>query len=214
MTTDTDKTAQERERFEAWEWMAPSDPVQHDVSVAAAWAAWQARAALDTGAIPPGWKLSVRESDGRTWLRIQAPGRSEACLSAITLDRNGHKTIVAQVLDLLAKDLAAPQPPASASAGKVEPVADPEWLARAAVSIADMVAEWNLGPSPADGPPADLIARRLARFAPPAHPDDFERGAADREMTLRLRIDQIVAHAHTIIELARQGALPLPKKEG
>ncbi len=52
MATETDKT--ERERFEAW-W---TDPGPYDAALkGAAWQAWQARAALDTGAVPPGWML-------------------------------------------------------------------------------------------------------------------------------------------------------------
>lgn len=70
--TDHDKTAQERERFEAW--LNDTSGFTTD-DKALAWAAWKARAALDTGAIPAGWKLvpedatipMVAAADGVDW---------------------------------------------------------------------------------------------------------------------------------------------------
>ncbi|MGE4339430.1 MAG: hypothetical protein AB7E55_26190 [Pigmentiphaga sp.] len=47
----------------------------------------------------------------------------------------------------------------------VKTASDPEWIARAAVSIAAMTWEWHLTGSTARMP-ADLIARRLERFVP------------------------------------------------
>lgn len=55
MITDIDKT--ERERFEAW--FAATDEVIHNrlSNRRLAWSAWKARAALDAVAVPPGWRL-------------------------------------------------------------------------------------------------------------------------------------------------------------
>ncbi len=56
---------------------------------------------------------------------------------------------------------------------------DPEWIARASVSIAAMVAEWYAGPARGDqNISADLIARRLERFVPEIDPPEFAAHAA------------------------------------
>jgi hypothetical protein len=50
--TETDKTAQERERFEAW-WIENRNPIDPSpFPKHFSWAAWQARAALNTGTAP------------------------------------------------------------------------------------------------------------------------------------------------------------------
>lgn len=84
---------------------------------------------------------------------------------------------------------AAPEPPAGVVA--VRPAEDIEWLARASVSVAEMVAQWYRGPLRGNQDiPADLITRRLERFVPvepPASPDHSARIAELEAENARLR---------------------------
>lgn len=104
--TETDNTAQERERFEAW-WNArisPPDPSPFPKQFA--WDGWQARAALVTYAIPPRWKLvpedatdaMIDAADGVDW----AGGDGDTAAVC-------HNIWYAMLA-------AAPQPPASSGA--------------------------------------------------------------------------------------------------
>ncbi|WP_454917355.1 hypothetical protein [Xanthobacter sediminis] len=108
--TETDKTVQERERFQAW-WdarISPPDPSPFPAQFA--WEAWQARAALDT--VPAKWRAAML-SAAVTLRLIATRGASCGPIYSHAL------TSLHRIADALAD---APQPPASASASKVEPV--------------------------------------------------------------------------------------------
>ena len=93
---DHDKTAQERERFKAW-WDNPI--ASESMLKGMAWEGWQARAALDTGAVPEGWMLVPVEP-------------TQEMFDAGMKHRAGHPC---NVMDGYTAMLAvAPQPPASA----------------------------------------------------------------------------------------------------
>lgn len=122
--TDHEKT--ERERFEAWARNERDFPLSRTRdghyrvdATGDAWAAWQARAALDTGAVPEGWKI-VPVEPVEAWVHSYANyrqgQRSEPrCESPSEYDIGVAREHIKGML------AAAPHPPASASAGN-EPV--------------------------------------------------------------------------------------------
>lgn len=120
--TDTDKTAQERERFEAW-WNArisPPDPSPFPRQFA--WEAWQARAALDTGELvtgayklPDGWKIvPIKPTVAMVDAAYDAHDAYESA-AAPKAWCGLHSAYIAMLS-------AAPQPPASASSNDAEPL--------------------------------------------------------------------------------------------
>ncbi len=199
MTTETDKT--ERERFEAW-WdnPGPCDEALKGVS----WQAWQARAALDTGGVPEGWMLVPVEPtqemfdagmkhraghpcnvmDGYTAMLavapqppapFPAPGRKDG-----EEPRGECRTYPGETCDICG----AVWPPASASAGKVEPAA---WQWRAVEGgnartawypdDAHGVSLWEEYARGSGG--RCVIEKRPLYTAPPAHPDAYHQGAEE-----------------------------------
>lgn len=53
--------------------------------------------------MPPGWKVTVSESDGRTWLNLSKPNEYHASISVPTNNANGE-TIQSQVIKAFAED--------------------------------------------------------------------------------------------------------------
>lgn len=74
--------------------------------------------------VPAGWKMSVSESDGRTWLNLRTPYGASVDLSVRTHHGDGKtKTIGAQVLEYFRDAIAAPVSP-PAESGKREKLSE------------------------------------------------------------------------------------------